>query len=412
MKRHSLKLIFIFVAGVVLARPTLIAAQTPQQDREAHALWLDGRNLYDDFKFAEAEKKFREALSKYPKADQIDRQAYYLILTLEKLNRITEARAEIQTFLRNYPSSKWSDYVNERRLDLGGKNVLAEQEQKIQKQRAAAQQSGTTELPMDASYQAQVLQKVFQNYPDRGFENARELLKKDPSDPAVLANLGTIYLSRSPQALPFLMDLMTNPTASPKTREVAFYWFSRKNPNKAEVAEELMAKLKNRENEPMVSEALFQMRYEEHREVLAKIAESSNPDKFSAMEKIFRRGSITLKSDLLTILAKVPDRRALDLIVNAAENDPDLAVRTAAVDALLSRSDVGEVKTLEQILKGVPPRPTPTPGRGVRGAAILVPVPGRQGVVIAPIRVVPPTPGAQRSKLSSEQVPVITSPPR
>src|SRR5688572_23012263 len=102
MKRNSLQLILIFVAGVVFARPVLLAAQTPRQDSEAHALWLDGRNLYDDFKFAEAEKKFREALQKYPKSDQIDRQAYYLILTLEKLNRISEARAEIQTFLRNY----------------------------------------------------------------------------------------------------------------------------------------------------------------------------------------------------------------------------------------------------------------------------------------------------------------------
>jgi tetratricopeptide (TPR) repeat protein len=394
MKRTSLVLILTVIAGVAFAQPPLVAGQVSRQDTEALNLFSQGRDLYDDRKFPEAEKKFREALSKYPKAGRADRTAYYLIITLEQLRRIPEARAEIETFQRNYPASEWSDDVIEKGLELGGTGTPDEQNAKIAVQRAASQALGSTDLPRGASTQAEMLRQLIQRSPGQGFEDARDRMLANPDDPVVVANLGTFYLSHSPQALPLLMDLMTHPTASPKTRELAFYWFTRKNPDKADVAEELMEKLKTKENEPMVSEALFRMRFEEHRAVLERMAESSNPDKFSAMEKIYRRGSITLRSDLVTIVGKVQDPRAIDFVVNVAQNDKDRAVREAAVDALVNRKDV-DPTTLENLLKATPRprRPTvvtivPGPNRGARGGPSAVPkAPAAPNL--------PPVPGAK-----------------
>jgi tetratricopeptide (TPR) repeat protein len=390
MKRISFILLLAVAAGVGLARPTFLSAQV-SRDTEALKLYTEGRDLYDERRFPEAEKKFREALSKYPRAERADRTAYYLIITLEQLSRIAEARTEIETFQRTYPMSEWSDDVIEKGWELGGKGTPAAQDAKIAIQRAASQALGSTDLPRGASMQAEALRQQIQMSPATGFESARDRLTKNPDDPVLIANLGTVYLSHSPQALSFLMDLMTYPTASPKTRELAFYWFTRKNPNKAEVAEELMEKLKTRENEPMVSEALFRMRFEEHRQVLEGMAESSNPDKYSALEKIYRRGSITLRSDLVTIVAKIPDPRAIDFILKLAENDKDLAVREAAVDALMSRKDVDATR-LETILKT-----TPRPPR--RTTVISVPLPiaprgarGPSAVTKAPAPVPPPPP--------------------
>ena len=73
-----------------------------------------------DGNLAEAEKKFREALTKYPKAEQSDQTAYYLINTLVKLARLQDARTEIEQFRRNYPQSKWQPDVNENIVKLGG----------------------------------------------------------------------------------------------------------------------------------------------------------------------------------------------------------------------------------------------------------------------------------------------------
>src|SRR6185295_317471 len=242
---------------------------------------------------------------------------------------------------------------------------------KLNRQRALSQALGDTGLPRNASTQAVQLHVLIQMSPESGIASARELLKRDPSDPAVIANLGTIYLSRSPQALPFLMDLSMSAAASPNLRENAFFWASRKNPDKEQVAQDLMDRLKKKENEPLVSEALFRMTFEEHRAVLEHIVLSSDPNKFSAIEKIYRGGSITLRTDLVGFVAKLSDPQAFKFVMDVAQNDKDLVVRKAAIQALESRNDPSDAKTIETWLKGSSPILTPAPG--IRGAAPAAP---------------------------------------
>jgi hypothetical protein len=188
--------------------------------------------------------------------------------------------------------------------------------------------------------------------------------------------------------LPFLLALNANEAASSKTRELAFYWAARRNPNKEEVARTLMDLLSQKGKEPLVSEALFRMQVAEHIAVLEKIVASSHPDKFAMIEKIYGGGSITLRSDLIELVSTLTDARAWTFIANVAENDEDLIVRRLAAEILARRNRTE-----------MPNVVSPRPGSGVtRGG---------------PVRLIPPppAPGSQRSKLS-EQVPVITSPPR
>jgi hypothetical protein len=202
---------------------------------------------------------------------------------------------------------------------------------------------------------------IIQANPSEGIAKAKERLKNDPSDQAVFNNLGTIYSSNSPQALPFLLDLASS-AASPNTRTVAFFYAMRRNPDKGQVAATLMEMLGKKENESIVSEALFRMTYMEHREVLAKIVESANPNKFDAIEKIYRGGSITLRSDLLAAVATLrDDPRAVSFIIDAAQNDKDLAVRRAALEALMRQKGTANVKALENLLSTVPPKNSTAP---------------------------------------------------
>jgi hypothetical protein len=355
MKPNSLILSLILAAGAVAACPSVGIAQSARDNAEARRLWAEGNEFYNDGNFPEAEKKFREALTKYPKADQSDRTAYYLIITLDKLRRFQDVHTEIENFHRNYPGSRWRGDVDEENLKTLQGNSLFEQEAKIAKERAESDKRGSTALPPNASMEAEVLRRIIQLDPERGIEKAKELLKADPSDPVVIANLGTIFNTNSPQALPFLLSLYASSAASPKARNTAFFFAMRRNPDKDQVAKTLMEMLAKKENEDVVSEALFRMTYIEHRAVLDKIVGSSNPDKFDAIEKISRGGSITLRCDLLSAVAKLKDDpRAEAFITDATQNDKDLAVRRCAIESLMSLKGAN-VKTLEPLLKA-PPR--------------------------------------------------------
>jgi tetratricopeptide (TPR) repeat protein len=350
MKWNSLILSLVLSSGAVVAHPLMGMAQATKDNTEARRLWNEGNELFNDGNFSDAEKKFREALTKYPKTDQADRSAYYLILTLEKLRRYSEERTEIESFHRNYPGSRWREDVDEKSLALGASsNVLAEQLAKIDEERALSQNRGSTALPPNASLDAVILQMIILQNPNEGIAKAKERLKLDPSDQAVVNNLGTIFSCNSPQALPFLLDL-SNSAVSPATRNIAFFYAMRRNPDRVQVANTLMEMLTKKENESIVSEALFRMTYDEHRKVLEKIVTSSNPNKFDAIEKIYRGGSITLRTDLLNFVATLKDDPKSDsFLIDAAQNDKDLAVRQAALTALKLKKG-GNIQALENLL--------------------------------------------------------------
>jgi hypothetical protein len=383
MKWNSLVLSLILAGGAVMTHPQEGIAQSVRENAAAKELFDAGDEFLNDGNFAEAERKFREALTKYPKAERSDRTAYYLILTLQKLGRVQDARTEIQNFYRNHPKSVWREDVDQKNMVLSGLVspgfgvivapspwTMAEEKRQLERNKAA--EEGSTALPPNPSREALLLQRQIRQNAALGIAAARERLKADPSDPVVLANLGTIYLSGSPQALPFLLDLSVSEAASPNARKEGFYWAYRYNPDKEQVARVLMDKLAQKEDE-LVSKTLFRMTIDEHKAVLEKIVASSHPDKFGMIEKIYRGGSITLRTDLVQIVARLTDPKAWAFIEGAAQNDEDLLVRQAAAEVIARRKRATEAQNI------VPRTAAPGRGRGPNAPAVS-PLPGRGGV--------------------------------
>jgi tetratricopeptide (TPR) repeat protein len=373
MKWNSLILGLTLATGAGMTQPPMAMAQTPALNDAARKLYREGDDLYSERNFVEAEKKLREALTKYPKSDQADRTAFLLIKTLIKLDRIPDARAEVEKFNRAYPNSRWKEDVETEALPLvqWSREALL-QEQKVARERAEAERRGNPELPRGVDPEATILRMMIRMDPTEGFEIIRERLKRDPSDPVAVPNLGSVFSSNSPQALPFLLDLSKN-AASAEVREIAFFYAMRKNPDRIQVANTFIDMLTKKENERIVSEALYRMLRGEHQQVLDKIVSSSNPGKFDAMEKIYRgpSASITLKCDLLSAAARLQDARALNLMLDAAQNDMDLKVRECAETAIEHRPAARN--EIQRLLRGGVggPTPTPLPGRG--GPNRLVP---------------------------------------
>ena len=382
-KQHSLALSLIFVAAVVVASPSTGLSQAAKENAEARALFNQGVTFQHDGNLVEAEKKFRESLRRFPKAEGADQTAYYLIDTLVKLSRLQEARTEIENFRRNYPRSKWQTDVNEKMISLGGQPTvlfesgiwnspaeLREAQARADLLRGAITPAGKPyddELPPNASYKAELLHMIIQMDRDKGIEDAKQLLKANPSDPAVVANFGTIANSESPLAAPLLFSVWTNVSATPNVRNNAFFWFSRANPDKEEVAKAVMDLLSKRENEMVASQALYRLTVADHRAVLEKIVNSSNPDKFALMGKIYRNGSALLKSDLLMFVGRLNDSRSVQFIVDSVQNERDASVRLAALQALRVRKDV-DVAVLQRLMNTPPP-----PQRGTQPTRLAAP---------------------------------------
>src|SRR5262245_47262254 len=85
---------------------------------EARDLFNEGLNLYDQHRFADAEKKFREVVTKFSKSSIADRADYYFIRTLTQLGRRSEALSRIDGFARAYPQSRWRTDIEELRIGL------------------------------------------------------------------------------------------------------------------------------------------------------------------------------------------------------------------------------------------------------------------------------------------------------
>src|SRR5438105_2473041 len=111
-----------------LALPFAVSAQnvtvhmprhflTPPSD-EARETFNTGQRLYDEDNFAEAERKFREVIQKFPRHPIADRADYYLIRTLTQLGKRVEALSRVNAFERTYPRSRWVTDVEELKIRL------------------------------------------------------------------------------------------------------------------------------------------------------------------------------------------------------------------------------------------------------------------------------------------------------
>src|SRR5262245_20051216 len=85
---------------------------------EARQIFNNGVALYDQYRFSDAEGRFREVIRRFPKNVLADRADYYLIRTLAQIGKKTEALSRIDAFSKQYPKSTWQDDVQELRIQL------------------------------------------------------------------------------------------------------------------------------------------------------------------------------------------------------------------------------------------------------------------------------------------------------
>jgi len=367
------------IAGMLLAIPPQSHAQTPSQNAAAKALFVEGRDFWDDGKFADAEKKFRDALTKYPRAEQSDRTSFYLITTLIKLGRIDEARGEIQGFNRNYPQSTWRSDVEEKRITLGMPgNAFGIYRMQVPVQVALplpvppglqppGRYATTVSVTPNASLEQEFFRVIVLRDVNYAINLAKERLKANPSDPAVVSNFGTIAGSGSPQAFPFFVTIASDgPT--PNTQVQARFWIGRLNNAEDAVGRAFIALTADR-NLPVVVEVLNQSNPVERSNILKQVVQypSLGPEKVTALERVFNATNVQpFRSQIIESAATIPESAALEFLTDVAKSDNEYPVRLMAIHALGTRRDV-DVKALGEIMKALPGA-RPVPGAVPAGA--------------------------------------------
>jgi TolA-binding protein len=375
---------------------------------QARDLFNAGQELYDEGKFTEAEKRFREVIQKFPGNVIADRADYYLIRTLKQLERKNEALTRIGAFAKSYPKSKWQNDVEELRISLtnqvpaqsvfllqtpfgpappappaplapptppappsiqtrGGRTIIVP--------RASQYRPGPIQITdPEVSLQQEIMRAVFISNADRAIEIATERLKSDPADPVVLSNLYMVAesTSRSAKALPMLLDIAKTST-NVKARKDAIFWISQSKGDKEASVDALVAMLPSIQDDESdtVAFALGQVKNEKALNALATIArdktkservrnnavfwigESSNANRVTILEDIYKNNmdSAKTRNQVAFALSQHPDARAVAVLANMASTDPEIEVRKQAVFWLGQMKSPEAGEALENLLR-------------------------------------------------------------
>jgi hypothetical protein len=351
------------MAGTLVTVLPQLHAQTPSQNAVAKTLFVEGRDLWSDGKFADAEKKFREALTRYPRAEQSDRTSFYLITTLIKLEKIDEARSEIQGFNRNYPHSIWRPDVEEKRITLGmfvvpfaPISIAIPPAPAVPPQLHAPARYTFTFTP-NAGLEQEAFRVIIQADANKAILLAKERLKANPSDPAVVSNFSVIAGSGSPQAFPFFVSVASDGPV-PNTQTQARFWIGRLNNAEDAVGKAFIALTAER-TLPVVVEVLNQSKPVERNNVLKQVVQYPSLEKVTALERVFNATTVQpFRSQIVESAATIPESAAREFLTDVAMYETEYPVRLTAIHALGTRKDV-DVKLLGDIMKAVPAaRPT------------------------------------------------------
>ena len=195
-----------------------------------------------------------------------------------------------------------------------------------------------------------VLRLVIEKDADRGIETARERMKTNSSDPAVVANLGAIARSHSRQAVPFLVTVAGNSSSSPNVRSQAVFWLGRHHADKEAVSRTFIEMLKDDDSAGLVAEALVRFNPVERRTTLDQIAQNQKPDRVAMLEKIYRSSrNLQVRAQVIQAAGPITDPEARTFLSDVFRNETEASMRREAAQALTTRKDV-DVNVLLDIL--------------------------------------------------------------
>ena len=321
----------------------------------ARDLFNEGQRLYDQYRYGDAERTFRQVTERYPRSSVADRAEYYLIRTLRQTGKTAEALNHINSFRKTYPNSTWNLDVEEEKMEITNQVPPATQAILIRQGGAPLQPAAPhpaaqrppaiairpveiQKLDPQISFLLEAMRVMFRNDASRALQIASERLKADMADPVVISSMSTLVSNASAQSLPILVEIAKN-SPNMRARKDAAYWMTRVNSDKDSVVDTLMGLLPTLtdDNTDGVTYALGQIRTEKSFNALAGIV----TDK-TRSEKV--------RAQALAALGQAHDARTVGLLGSIANGDSDLSLRIEALRWLGQIRSPEATQVFEKIL--------------------------------------------------------------
>jgi len=405
-RSQSAATVCLAIAAVVLiAAPGVAQAPTTpfgysftelaaDEARDLHNL---GQLLFDQGKFRDAERRFREVIRKFPKNEIAPKSDYYLMRSLVRLGKKNEALDRAKVFTKAYPGSSWYRDVQDLVMSLttqptpaelarlqvtpqappappappapnaqtrqpsppapivftGAGPVIVAGQAPTPRPDAALRPSRPNSSEYrpgqvrvtdpEVSLQQEILRAVFRNNADRAIDIAAERLRTDPADPVVLSNLHMVAESTSTKALPMLTNVVRTST-NPNARRDAIYFISRARGEKDALADVLVTLVPNLRDEEIgsVAHALSVVNNDKSMSALAGLARDRNRTEKTRTEAIYWIGQ-----------SKVANRATLldDIYRGSTDN---VKIRIQVAYALSQSREPQAVKVLGTIAQNDP----------------------------------------------------------
>jgi len=373
-------------------------------DRMARELFNTGQRFFDQLRFSDAERTFRDVIQRYPKSSIADRSDYYLIRILSQNGKPAEALERINSFSKSYPKSAWNADVQEIRIQLTNQVPPRVEAFLLRAPRPAPPAPPARSAPTartiefvsaaplppnppapgapftgpalgidpEISLLQETMRAIFRNDANRGLQIAIDRLKMDMADPVVLSTLNVVAASPSTQAVPFLLEVAKN-SPNLRARKDAIFWMSRAQGNKDAAVDALNGLLPTMtdDDSDSVIFALAQIRTDKALNALAGIARDKNrsdkartsalfwigrsnaSNRVALLEDIYKNGndSSQLRLQTLFALSQTHDPQAVPILGNIAATDPDFALRKQAVMRLGQIKSDEANQALENLLR-------------------------------------------------------------
>jgi hypothetical protein len=360
----------------------LVQPQSLMPADEAREIFNAGQAFFDEYRFSDAENKFREVVRRFPGNAIADRADYYLIRTLSQVGKRGEALARINMFATRYPKSKWLNDVQELRMQFT--NQVPPSAERILRIStpvpavpavpafAVRNPPSPPALPPgftfqiqisdpEVSFQQEVMRAVFRNNGDQGIQIATARLKANPADPVVLSSLNLVAATASAQATSMLLTIVKN-SPNPKARRDAIFWLGRTKGGDATVdtLTGLLPTLADDDSEAVIyslsqihtdkaSNTIAAIARDKSRsealrnEAVYRIGQSHTPNRVGVLEDIYKNSmdNSRIRQQVIYVLNQTGEPQAMTVISNAASSDPDIEVRRQAAYW------IGQNKTVE-----------------------------------------------------------------
>ncbi len=355
--------------------------QTANANDNATKAFRVGRDLIEDEKWEQAEKRFRDFLRDYPKHKESDAAIYWLAFTQKKQQHFAEAERLLVKLSNDYPTSNWLDDAKALRLEIApntGNVAYVDQVIRASRQSPVAPAPATAPMqeprpaPMPApaiavtvpdvpefpitpiaparefggyavagqaaarsgldekdEIKAIALQSLMQSNPERALPYISDILKNDSKASNGLKEHAIRLLGqyRGPNSVTMLLDLARN-QSDPKIRRSAIYSLGTVEDDKAL---ELLLDLATKSDDAEVSKA-----------ALRALASQRNP---KARQKLFEIARSSSNEDMrvqaVQFLDNKGDESFVDELVKIYQTDKSLKVRKQAIFSLAQMAGHG-----------------------------------------------------------------------